>query len=317
MSSYPTFPKIIPPYFPLSSLTLNTTIMHLKTGLSAITLKCNSSSRFTQLLLCLLFISFSFSLNAQTAAHKQVYVAINYIKTNPGKQSAYLDLIKNYTKKINEFNFKKGRILGTYVNSVVLPAGAEAEYNIAIVTVTDNLNFLLNDTVPGKSLFKSVFPEYSDNFIESIMDQYGEIRTIVKREIFTAIAEIDPAATPTTFAAIDFMKVAPGKDSAYVKLEKEVWMPIHKERIKMGVMVDWLLMSKFMPLNVKDEYRYVTGNFFNNLNFLEDGKYPEAIKKAFPNTDLTKSLNETGEARTIVKEELWKLELFVDHSNTK
>jgi hypothetical protein len=85
----------------------------------------------------------------------------------------------------------------------------------------------------------------------------------------------------------------------------------------MGVLTDWALMAKNLPYSSTDAYDYATVNFFNDLSFLQDSKYAEAIKIAFPNVDVNKSFETTTASRTIVKEELWKLELFVDPTNTK
>ena len=273
--------------------------------------------RMHTLLCCAFFVLFSFSLPAQTPDAKPVYISISYIKTNPGKTAAYLDLQKAYSKKINEYYFKQGKLMGVYLCSVVMPSGSSADYDIASVAVSGDLNFLLNDTVPVKSVVKKLFPEYSDTFIESIFEQYRQTRTLVKRDIFRGVVEIAPDAPPTKFATMDFMKTAPGKEDEYVKLEKEFWMPIHKERIKMGVMVDWLLMEKIMPLSSTDSYNYVTGNFFTSMHFFEDSKYMEGAKKAFPNTDVDKKMEATSAVRTIAKEELWELEFYVDATNTK
>jgi hypothetical protein len=254
---------------------------------------------------------------SQAANGKPVYVAVNYIKVHPGKQGLYLDMLKTYSKKIYEYNFKQGRSIGVYISSMVLPTGSAAEYDITLINVSTDLKYLVDDSLTGKDLFKKVFPDYSDAFIDLIQAQYREVRTLVKKEIFTVLAEIDATAPPTKYYTVDYMKTAPNKAEDYVKLEKELWMPIHKERIKMGVLTDWLLLQKDMPYSASDAYDYETVNFFNNISFLQDAKYTEAIKKAFPNTDVAKSLDSTNTSRTIVSEELWKNEFYVDATNTK
>ena len=278
----------------------------------------NKRNSATLFLICFLLMVFSFyTVTGQASNTKPVYIAVNYIKTHPGKQGAYMDLLKNYSKKIYEYNFKQGRSMGYYISSMVLPAGSSAEYDITAITVSTDLKFLVDDSVAATMILKKLNPDYSDAFLQSILDEYGGVRTIVKREILTSLAEIDPAAAPTKYYTIDYMKATPGKETEYVKLEKEVWMPIHRERIKMGVLTDWLLLEKNMPYTSTDAYNYETVNFFNDINFLQDSKYAEAIKKAFPNTDVNKSMDATTASRTIVKEELWKLEFYVDATNTK
>ncbi|GAC1424851.1 MAG: hypothetical protein NVSMB7_00980 [Chitinophagaceae bacterium] len=43
-------------------------------------------------------------------------------------------------------------------------------------------------------------------------------------------------------------------------------MPIHRERIKTGVLTDWLLLEKNLPYSSTDTYDYETVNFFNDIN---------------------------------------------------
>lgn len=281
-------------------------LLRQKSKLTALFLICFLSS-------CLL----SCGLKAQTSSNKPVYVSINYIKTQTGKQGEYLDLLKNYSKKVWEYNFKQGRSLGTYVSSMVIPSGASADYDISVITVSTDLAFLLDDSITLRVILRKLNPDYSDVFVQTIMEQYQQTRALVKREIFEAVAEIDPSAPSTKYYTVDYMKTLPGKEADYVKLEKEFWMPIHKERIKMGVLTDWILLVKTMPYTFKEQYDYETVNFINSLNFLTDSKYTEAAKKAFPNIDQNKSFDSTSASRTLVKEELWKTVFYVDATNTK
>jgi len=281
-------------------------LLSKKSKLTVLSLICVLSS-------CLLFNS----ANAQTKTVQTVYVSVNYIKTQTGKQGEYLDLLKNYSKKIWESNFRQGRSFGTYVSTMILPSGASADYDISVITVSPDLAFLLDDSITQRVALRKLNPDYSDVFVQTIMDQYLQTRTLVKREIFEVVEEIDPAAPPTKYYTVDYMKTLPGKEDDYVKLEKGLWMPVHKERIKMGVLTDWILLAKMMPYSFKEQYDYETVNFISGLNFLTDSKYTEAAKKAFPNQDINKSFASTDSTRTLVKEELWKSVFFVDANNTK
>jgi hypothetical protein len=246
-----------------------------------------------------------------------VYVSVNYIKCQAGKQSEYLDLLKNFSRKLYEYNFRQGRAMGYYVSSLLLPTGSETPYDISVIVVSSDLKFLVDDSIAPMSIFKKVNPEASESYMQSEMARYGPLRTIVKKEIFTVLDELDPKAAPTKYYTVDYMKTAAGKTADYIKLEREVWKPIHRERSKMGVLNDWVLLEKTPPLNTVAPYDYETVNFFNDMRVLTDSKYAEAIKKAFPNTDVTKSMNDTNASRVLLMEEVWKTEFFVDATNTK
>ena len=246
-----------------------------------------------------------------------VYVAINYVKTNPGKASAYEDLLKTYGTKLNEDYFKGGKILGWYTNTVEMPTGSSAEYDMTVITVTTDLKILLDDTTSFKDRFKKVFPGLSDNTIETIISSYGTARTLVKREIYSFVDGLNMTGPPSKFAQVDFMKATPGKSAEYVKLEKDIYKPLHAEMVKAGNKDDWGLYQKQMPYGDNDAYDYITANFFNSVAQMISTDYAATFKKVFPKMDINTITTQTNNARKIVRSELWKLGVFVDATNTK
>src|SRR5438034_7311213 len=61
-------------------------------------------------------------------------------------------------------------------------------------------------------------------------------------------------AAPPKFALIEYFKIEPGKNADYRKLEQEVWMPIHRERVKMGVIKSWSAWVVRFPGGTAREY---------------------------------------------------------------
>jgi hypothetical protein len=55
------------------------------------------------------------------------------------------------------------------------------------------------------------------------------------------------ATAPPKFALIEFFKLERGKGPDHRKIERELWMPIHRERVKLGKIKSWSLMSKVLP----------------------------------------------------------------------
>jgi hypothetical protein len=43
------------------------------------------------------------------------------------------------------------------------------------------------------------------------------------------------------------MKIEPGKRDAYMKMERELWTPIHRERLKAGMIQSWSLWNRRFP----------------------------------------------------------------------
>jgi hypothetical protein len=246
-----------------------------------------------------------------------VYVAVNYLKTSQGRYGDYMDLLKTYVTKINEAHLKAGRIIGWYTHDVVMPTGSSAEYNFTVVTVSNDLNLLLNDTIPFKKRMQEAFPDLSENAMDNILESFGAVRTLVKREIYTYTDGLNMDGPPAKFIQVDFMKPTAGKTAEYVKLEKDTYKPIHAEMVKKGNKLDWGLYEKQWPYSSGDEYDYITGNFFSSINQMMSGNYEEAFKKLFPKMDMATVGNQTNSLRKIVRSELWRLGIYVDATNAK
>ena len=278
-----------------------------------------AARRLVRWTLLVLFLFQGVRSSAQTADQKPVYFSVTYIKVHPDKETAYRELLKKYGKKINEYFYKNGMILGWYMHEVMVPSGSASEYDYAAVNVSSSFKGLLDDSISIRTVFKKVFPAVTDKMFDSISNQYQRARTVVKREIFVSITglNVDGAAPPSKYVSLDFMKTMPGKEEDYEKMEKETWMPIHKERVGLGVIKDWGLYGKIMPSGAKEEYNYVTGQFFDDVSAVVDPKYMEAFKKAWPGQDAGKFLQNTESTRTLVKNELWMVIDYVDGSNTK
>ena len=271
---------------------------------------------FALLLSCIFILRYS-PLSAQTTEQKPVYFSVSYIKVQPGKEAQYRALLKKYGKKINEYFYKSGTIMGWYMHEVLMPSGAATEYDYAAVNVSTHFKELVDDSISIRDVFKKVFSGMTDKMFDSIASQYQHARTVVKREIYKSVTGLNPGAPPTKYVSLDFMKTLPGKDGDYEKMEKETWMPVHKERVNMGVIKDWELYQKILPYNTKDEFNYVTGQFFDDLSAVEDAKYMESFNKAWPGQDVNKFMQNTESTRTLVKNELWLLIDYVDASNMK
>lgn len=257
--------------------------------------------------------------HAQTPP-QQIYVGVNFIKVHPGKQDQYRQLVEKYGKKVNEYLFKNQNLMGWYWYQVLMPTGSSADFDYAVVNITGSLAALLDFPMSTKDVYKKVFPEMTDKMISDVQAQFDECRHIVRREIYSPVqgAHTDdaPNAPPSKYMEVDLMHPAAGKTADYIKMEKETFLPLHKERVNMGILKGWGLYEKIMPVDTRMEYEYVTVNFYDDLNKLSDG-YAESVKKVFPQKDINTMFSETMATRTMVQSSIWKLMGYVDASNMK
>ena len=113
-----------------------------------------------------------------------------------------------------------------------------------------------------------------------------------------------PAAAPNKYALIEYFKLEPGKGVEYRKLEQEVWVPIHRERVKMGAIKSWSSWGVRFPGGTSREYDRVIITTFNKFADVET-PYPSGIfTKVFPNMTAAEIVARTGALSKLVRSEM-------------
>ncbi len=106
-------------------------------------------------------------------------------------------------------------------------------------------------------------------------------------------------------AEVSFMKVEPGKGPEYLRLERELWKPVHQERIRTGRMKSWSLYRVEYPYGTEREYGFVTVGVHNSITDLERG-IEDVFAKVHPNVQMTDVSGRTLSARRLVRGEMWR-----------
>jgi hypothetical protein len=116
--------------------------------------------------------------------------------------------------------------------------------------------------------------------------------------------QASPPPAQRRYALLDYIKIEPGKNADYRKMEQEVWMPIHRERIKAGIITGWALWGVGFPGGTAREYDVVGITYFPNLTAVENSYPPEIFTKAHPNMTAAERNSRTAPTRRIVRSEL-------------
>lgn len=251
----------------------------------------------------------------QTKAQDSMHLfSVTYIKLkDPMYARQYESLLNYYGKAVGEYGVRTGKINGYYVLKVIMPVGSSSNYDYEVVVNSNNINVLLDDT---SAVLKNAFPGMTDDMVKGVNDQYNNIRTIVKKEIYNTADWIDITSSPK-YIEIDFMKPADGKYSDYIKAERQTWKPVHQERIKLGVLSAWEIDEKVMPAGDKEMYDVVTANFYDSLPMMLDSKYEQAFKTVWPKMDMNKVGTDIGALRTMVKSDLLKIMFAINAGTMK
>jgi hypothetical protein len=111
------------------------------------------------------------------------------------------------------------------------------------------------------------------------------------------------AASPVV-VEVGCMKIDPLKEDEYLKLEHDIWRPMHQERIKQGHMRSWTLYAVRYPTGSQSECDYRTVNAYNSLADL-DRSIADVVAKVHPNVPIAEMGRRTLAARDFRGAELW------------
>lgn len=260
---------------------------------------------------------FMLKVEAQTNSNnKPVFVSFTYLKTAPGKYNDYLNLAKTVSKKFQEYQVQQGMQLGWYLYEVLTPSGTQAEYNFVSVSVNTDLQQLLDPVTPMRELYQKA-AQVNGQQADSMSQALGLVRSVVKRDIFIERSSTNESGPPTKYVEVDFMTPVKGKNADYEKMEIDKFLPVQKQRMAMGALKGWRLAEKVMPFATDEPYSYITANFYDSFDMMLQGKYPEAIKKAWPTQDMTKLFQTVNTVKKEQRNELWKLVEHAEASNPK
>lgn len=131
--------------------------------------------------------------------------------------------------------------------------------------------------------------------------------------VLPAGAAVYAQPVKTLYAVVDFMKTKPGQESHYLELEKNIWKPIHQERIRQGEIVGWMLF-RIRYTGTADAYNYATVTLFADPAKLDD-PFSVDLSKVHPNKNMDALLTETQNARDLTGSCLLKQEIAVADSS--
>ena len=131
----------------------------------------------------------------------------------------------------------------------------------------------------------------------------------------TIVAILAGAAAPIAYTqsqaqapkvyVVAFMKVDPAKIPDYLRLERELWKPVHLERIRAGRLQSWTLYRVRYPYGAQSDYNFVTVNGYASLED-DDRPIDDVFAKVHPSMTPDQIRKRTFDTRTLQIGEAWE-----------
>lgn len=247
--------------------------------------------------------------NGQQATQSRTpvrFVVLDYMKVMPGKEDEYVRLEREVWKPFHQDRITNKQMVSWRLYAVPYTADTHREYDYVTANVYDNLP--ATEGTGFLDTFRRLHPGSAGT---TLLTQTGAARQLVRSEIWQLLDETAPAnpantsASPSKYLMMGFMRSKPGGN--YLAVERDLWKPIHQERVRTGAGPGWALYALLMPGGTSYPYDYATVNALNSLSGLTEPYPDELFRRVHPNIPLTDIGNRTAASRDLTREELWVL----------
>jgi hypothetical protein len=156
---------------------------------------------------------------------------------------------------------------------------------------------------PGWAAFENAYDNIEERFAAAHPGkEWAEIaaatdaaRKVVRSEVFVIDQWTGTSGDVLTYA---HMKVPMGGAADYVKLETEVWKPMHEAAIAEGNLNAWGLLRRVLTGGSTSPYDYIALNLYENMaQMMGPGITPEIVAAVHPDTKWSEITKMTATAR--------------------
>ncbi len=257
-------------------------------------------------LLALFFtLIFSQNLLAQKESRTVFFEMTKIKKMNDDLMSVENQIIKPFVQE----RIKQGNQLAHVVFKVHFPSSQDGAYDYVMMDVYNNFE----DLNLGREKFMEIaYQTFPNANIPKMIERYEAAIHQASSEVFELEAEAIPGpgggeGSTAKFVQVNHMKVSPKNSSAYAKMEKEIFMPLHKEAIKSGKMHDWLLVQRIMPFGTDWDNTFMTIDVFNKWSDIRGVRNDGIFEKVHPGKDINDIWKEMMDLREMTRAETWEI----------
>ena len=213
-----------------------------------------------------LFLTTAGCLFVAAAQNQPAYIRDNCVKVAPGKGTEFAAMVRDVTAKQMRVRIDEGRAAWFLALSSVVPAGAAARCDYHIVI--------------GYAGFPPEAPTAEQNAAElkkaglnltsaEYAAKRNALSSLVNVDIWQARADTGPAVEKGQYARLNYYRVKPGQQAAWLKLETTGWKPF-VESLK-DSHLGWHLHTLAMPAGEYLHYNALTVDTFPSWTALGQG----------------------------------------------
>ncbi|TVQ66838.1 MAG: hypothetical protein EA360_04975 [Balneolaceae bacterium] len=111
----------------------------------------------------------------------------------------------------------------------------------------------------------------------------------------------------TLYLKVDYFFSSSERIGDYLKVEQELWKPVHQERVNRGIILGWGFYSLFAG-EPNAPYNYIAVNVFDDFDKIDYFGLGDIVAEIYPEKDLGLFYQQTRETREVVRTEIWRVD---------
>lgn len=227
------------------------------------------------------------------AAQETKYLVFEFIKVETSQMYDFIEH-KDFMEKVYQSAVNDKKILGWDFWS--LQSGAdEGEFQYITITYFKDpvtmMNGLTNQDIINYSMIAN--PHLTEKQVKDKLETAASSHDLAQRSYMQQISNTRDnfKMKKGVLASFDLMKAVEGKFQDYENAEKEVFMPIHQNRIEKGLMGSWTLLRTALPFGSEAKSTHLTMNMYADyVQFFNALEYDDMESTAEQRTAVEKGL---------------------------
>lgn len=211
-------------------------------------------------------------------AQQQRFMVFEFIKVESNQTYDFMEF-KEFMNKVYQVAINEKRIMGWDLWS--LQSGADVgEFQYITVTYYKDpvsmMNGLEEDDLVKYAMI--AHPHLNESQARKRFTDALSSRDLAQRVYMREIASTNDSFQykKGTLASFDMMKAVEGRFEEYERAEKEVFLPIHQNRIDKGLMGSWSLLRTALPFGSEAKTTHLTMNIYRDyLQFFNAQEYED------------------------------------------
>jgi len=226
-------------------------------------------------------------------AQETKYLVFEFIKVETSQMYDFIEH-KDFMEKVYQSALNDNKILGWDFWS--LQSGAdEGEFQYITITYFKDpvtmMKGLTDEDIIKYSMIAN--PHLTEKQVSEKLEAAVSTHDLAQRSYMQQVSSTKDnfKMKKGILASFDLMKAAEGKFQDYENAEKEVFMPIHQNRIEKGLMGSWTLLRTALPFGSEAKSTHLTMNMYANyVQFFNALEYDDMESTVEQRTAVEKGL---------------------------